>query len=243
MIINAHKTPIFRIGQSLPNFLFRHLPNLHDGSIVVVTSKIVALAERRVAACPTERARVKLIKEESQWAIKTKWTWLTIKDGTVMASAGIDQSNADGACVLLPRDSYRSAAALRKVLMHKFNVQRLGVLITDSRTAPLREGIVGMALGYAGFRGLRDYRGTPDLFGRALKMTRTNVADSMAAAATLLMGEGSERQPLAVITRAPVVFTDRVRRSELYIDPREDMYRPFFEHAKHLRTRSRRSPN
>jgi len=235
MIINAYKTPIFRVGHSLSDFLFRHLPRLHEGSIVVVTSKIVALAEGRVAVCATERARIRFIKNESQWAMKTKFTWLTIKDGTVMASAGIDQSNADGACVLLPKDCYRSAAILRTQLMQQFKVRRLGVLITDSRTAPLREGIVGMTLGYAGFHGLREYRGTPDIFGRPLRMTKTNVADSLAAAAVLLMGEGAERQPLAVITRAPVVFARRVRRKELQIALQEDMYRPLFENMKSIR--------
>lgn len=197
--------------------------------IVVVTSKIVALSEGRIVPCPTERSRIKLIRQESDWAIKTKYTWLTVKDGMVMASAGIDQSNAFGKCVLLPSDSYRSAANARHQLMKHYGLRHLGVLITDSRLMPLREGITGVAVGYAGFKGIRDYRGKPDLFGRKLKMTRTNVADSLAGTAVLCLGEGKERQPIAVITDAPVIFTNYVNRRALLIDPHEDIYRPLFQ--------------
>lgn len=235
MIVRSIRTSIFRERQSLPQFLLRHLLRLRERSIVVVTSKIVALAEGRVQNCATERGRVKLIKSESQWAIKTKYTWLTIKDGTVMASAGIDQSNADGKCVLLPEDSYRSSASLRKFLMAQYAVRHLGVLITDSRLMPLREGVLGVALGYAGFQGIRDYRGKKDIFGRKLQMTQTNIADSLATAAVLIMGEGSEQRPLAVIQKAPVVFAHSVRRDALTIDPREDIYGPLFERFHGIR--------
>lgn len=228
MTITPRRTPLFREGQNLTAFIAQQLPRVRERSIIVVTSKIVALSEGRTAPCPTERSRIRLIRQESQWAIKTKYTWLTIKDGMVMASAGIDQSNAFGRCVLLPRDSYRSARELCRNLKRRYRLRRLGLLITDSRLTPLREGITGVALGYAGFRGIRDYRGKPDLMGRKLKMTRTNIADSLATTAVLCMGEGKERQPLAVINDAPVVFADRVNRKALLIDPREDIYRPFF---------------
>jgi coenzyme F420-0:L-glutamate ligase len=229
VIVTPLKTSLFREGQSLNDFLVRHLPKLREKMLVVVTSKIVALAEGRVAPCPNEKAFEKIVKAESEWAVETKYTWLTIKNGMVLASAGIDRSNADGKCILLPTDSYRSATAIRKFLMARFKLKSLGVLITDSRLMPLREGITGVALGYAGFKGIRDYRGKPDLFNRKLTMTRTNVADSLATAAVVTMGEGRERQPLALIQNAPVVFTNRVSRKELLIDPQEDVYRPFFD--------------
>lgn len=232
MIVTALKTPLFRESQSQNNFLVQHLPKLREKMIVVVTSKIVALAEGRVALCTGEKDFEKIVRSESEWAEETKYTWLTVKNGMVLASAGVDRSNADGKCVLLPTDSYRSAALIRKFLMAHFKLKQLGVLITDSRLMPLREGITGVALGYAGFKGIRDYRGTPDLFGRPLTMTRTNVADSLATAAVLSMGEGRERQPLALIEDAPVVFTTRVNKRELLIDPTEDIYRPFFDRMK-----------
>lgn len=242
MIIRARRTSVFRAGQSLPRFLCKYLPKINERSIVVVTSKIVALSEGRVAVCHTERDKAQLIRAESQWQKKTKYVWLTMKDDVVMANAGVDESNGNGACILLPRDSFRSAATIRRFLMRRYRVKRLGVLITDSRLTPLREGIVGVALGYAGFRGVRDYRGTPDIFGRRLLMTRTNVADSLATAAVLVIGEGSEQQPLAVINDAPVVYVNRVRRSEVLIDPREDIYRPFFDALRKQIGKPKKSP-
>jgi F420-0:gamma-glutamyl ligase len=93
---------------------------------------------------------------------------------------------------------------------------------------PLRAGVVGVALGYAGFRGLREYRGEPDIFGYPLKVTRTNIADGLATAAVLMMGEGNEQQPLATIRHARVQFSDRTDRRELSIAISDDLYAPLF---------------
>ncbi len=199
-----------------------------EKSVLVVTSKIVALSEGRTAECKNKREKARIIKKESELAIKTKLAWLTVKDGTVMASAGVDESNADGKLVLLPKDSFASAESIRKILKKKFGIKKLGVLITDSRTFPLRAGIVGMALGYAGLKGIRDYRGAKDIFGRKLKISRTDVADSLAAAAVLCMGEGKEHLPLAIIENAPVIFCDKTDPKEITIEPKEDLYLPLF---------------
>jgi coenzyme F420-0:L-glutamate ligase len=223
-----HKTTrIFQEGENLFNFICEHIPRLPERSIVVVTSKIVALSERRTAA--GTRPMERLIRKESTFAMRTEFTWLTIKDGNVMANAGIDASNARGKLILLPRDSFKTASRLRRRLKKAYRRTRLGVIITDSRILPLRAGTTGVALGYAGFSGIRNYRGTPDLFGRPLRLSRTDVADSLAAAAVLLMGEGRERHPLAVITDAPVAWRDRICRGELRIDPRHDLYGPLFK--------------
>ena len=225
MNISAIKTRIFKENEDLEEFIVEHVGRLTDGSVLAITSKIVALSEGRTAY-PKDREEI--IKRESTFAIRTKYTWLTIKDGTVMASAGVDESNADGKLVLLPKNSFDAADVIRKKLLQRFNLHTLGVIITDSRLLPLRAGIVGVALGYAGFKGVRDYRGTPDIFGRILQLARTDIADGLATAAVLEMGEGAEQQPLALIEDAPVEFTDIVDRNELHIDIEEDVYRPLF---------------
>lgn len=240
MIVQPIKTRIFRENENLFKFVTKHIKGLPQKSVLVITSKIVALAEGRTSSDTSEKMKEKLIKSESQWAMKTKYTWLTIKDGVVMLSAGIDTSNADGKLILLPKDSYKVAREIRKKLQKHYGVKKLGVLITDSRLYPLRSGIVGIALGYAGFKGIRDYRGTKDIFGRVMRLSQTDVADSLATAAILVMGEGSEQQPLAVIKNAPVEFVDRSpSRRELYMDPREDVYQPLFEKAKKIRLRKK----
>lgn len=230
MIITPIKTRIFFENENLEKFILEYIPAVQKNSIIVVTSKIVALAEGRTAVVINEEEKEALIRQESEWMLRTKYTWLTIKDGTVLTVAGIDESNANGKVILLPKNIYYSAEELRSMLRSKYSTGNIGILITDSRTIPLRTGIGGIALGYAGFKGMRNYIGTPDLFGRIMTMSRTNVADSLASAAVICMGEGAEQQPLAVITDPPVEWTDDpIDPDELRVPPEDDLYRPFFE--------------
>lgn len=229
--IKSVKCSTFGAGQGLERYITQHIKRIPDASVIVITSKIVALSQKRIVLSSNEKDA--WIKRESDHAIKTKWCYLTLKDGQWCPNAGIDESNAEhGGLILWPKDSFQVAQRLRRNLMKKYKVKRLGILITDSRIFPLRAGVTGVALGYSGFKGLRDYRGKPDIFGRALKMTQTNVADTLASAAVLVMGEGDEKRPLALITHAPVVFTDRVDRFELRMNPAEDLYRPLFNQLR-----------
>ena len=234
MNIRSIRTGVFKEGQQLAPFVKDSIKTLREGSIVVVTSKIVALSEGRVRAIKNTEEKEKLIKSESQWAMRTKYVWLTIKDNSVMASAGIDESNADGKVILLPSDSHAAARKLRANLRKHYGLKNLGVVITDSRLLPFRGGVAGVALGYSGFSGIRDYAGQPDIFGRKLQREKTDVADSLATAAVLTMGEGNEQRPLAVVAGAPVVFTDHDKPDELAIDIREDVYQPLLERIKKI---------
>ena len=235
MEVTPIKTRVFKEGEDLVTFIRANIPELSNGAVLVVTSKIVALAERRTATFRNKKDKVRLIKEESDYAMHTKYTWLTIRDGLVMASAGIDESNANGKLILLPRDCFITAAVLRKTLLKLYRIRKLGIIITDSRLFPLRNGVVGVALGYAGFKGLKDYRGLKDIFGRKFHFEKSDIADSLATAAVLVMGEGSERQPLTVITGAPVDFVERIDKKELRIDIKEDVYQPLFARIKRIK--------
>ena len=232
MIITPIKTKIFQEGESLINFIARSIKNIPENSVLVVTSKIVALSEGRTALGDGSISKEKLIRRESDLVMETKYIWLTVKDNMVMASAGIDESNANGKFILLPSDSFKAAAILRTKLKNKYGIKHLGILITDSRTMPFRSGVTGVALGYAGFGGVKDYRGKPDIFGRKLKISQVDVADSLAAAAVLEMGEGNECQPLALIKEPPVVFKDKIDKQELHINLKDDMYGPIFSNIK-----------
>lgn len=226
------KTRIFQENEDLFKFIFKYLKKIPkknlEHSVLVVTSKIVALAEGRTVLCKNEKEKITLIKKESDFAIKTKDAWLTIKDGMVLANAGIDESNTNGKIILLPKNSWNSAEILRKKLIQKYKLKNLGILITDSRLLPLRVGAVGVALGFTGFKGIKNYIGEKDIFGRVFKMSKTDVADSLATSAVLCMGEGDEQQPLVLITGAPVVFSKKVNKKELIINPKEDLYLPLF---------------
>jgi F420-0:gamma-glutamyl ligase len=234
MKIKAIKTGIFRANESLTDFIDKYVKKINEGDVIVITSKIAALAEGRVMLINDDKQRIKVIKAESRYAMKTKYTWLTIKDNTVMSSAGLDQSNANGKTILLPKDSYKTARQMRKYLMKTHGLNKLGVLITDSRYLPLRAGIVGVSLGYAGFKGVRNYIGSKDIFGRIMKYSRVDVADSLAMGAVLSMGEVAEQKPLAIISGSQVDFVDRINIHELDIDVREDLYQPLFERIKNI---------
>ena len=225
------KTRIFSQGESLIDFIVEHISSFEERSILVITSKIVALAENRVVDFTTEENKIKLIKKESDLAIRTKYVWLTMKDGMMMPTAGIDESNADGnKLILLPTDSFKVAIEIRKTLMKKFGLSELGVLVTDSRIMPLRQGTIGMAYGYAGFKPLRDYVGKLDIFGRAYTLAKSNIPDSLSTAAVLVMGEGAEQQPLAMISEAPVEWTnENPDPAALKIPPEDDLYAPLFK--------------
>src|SRR3989338_3494144 len=228
MLVKTIRTSIFREGGNLFDFIKQAIPSLKNGSVLAVTSKIVALAEGSVVRATSSRAKEALIRAESEWQLQAKYGKLTLKDGLLMWNAGIDESNAKGNDVLLPKDSFKVAEQLRRKLKQLYKVKLMGVVITDSRVMPILAGVVGVALGYAGFKGLRDYRGKTDIFGRKLKFTQTDVADSLATAAVLMMGEGKEQKPLCVIEGAPVEFCEKVNRRELVIAPKDDMYRPLF---------------
>ena len=239
MLIQAFKTRIFQEGEDLFDFICAYVKHIPEKSVLVITSKIVALSEKRTREIKNSRTKETVIKSESDWALHTKYVWLTIKNGLVLASAGVDESNANGRLILLPKDSFKSASEILKKVKKFYKVKKIGVIITDSRLFPLRAGIVGVALGYAGIKGIRDYRGKPDIFGRKLKISQVDVADSLSTSAVLVMGESNERQPLALIEKAPVEFTNKVSRRELLIDIKEDIYQPLFEKAKSIKSRKR----
>ena len=198
------------VKQSLFDFLDRSLSTLTEQSILVITSKVVALSEGRFISKKNgikedliaKEADYYLPKEESPYGIP-----LTIRDNTFVARAGIDGSNTDGVYSLLPNDSYGVARETRDYLMHRFKLKHIGVIITDSHSTPLRRGVTGVAIGWSGFIGLKDYAQVPDIFGHRFT-THANIVDALATAAVVTMGEGAEQTPLAVITDIPFVVFD-----------------------------------
>jgi|SRR3989344_4623561 len=238
MEIKTIKTGIFSPNEDLLSFIFKYIKNLPDKSVLVVTSKIVALAEGRIEEKKGERQKTNLIRKESDFAVKTKVVWMTIKDGMVLASAGIDESNADGKLILLPKNSFKTAELLRKKIMAKFRLKNLGIIITDSRLMPLRTGSLGIALGFSGFKAVRNYVGKKDIFGRVLKISKANVVDSLATSAVVCMGEGNERMPIAVISGAPVAFSNKVKPADIIVNAKDDIYAPLFK-SLHLKSKKK----
>lgn len=234
MKITPIKTKIFKVNESLADFIIQEIPKIKNKSILVVTSKIVSLSQGRIVPdVKNRKEKEEWIRKESEKFFETKWCYLCLKDGHWCANGGIDESNAKKGIILWPKDNYGEAERLRKVLLKHYKIENLGILFTDSRIYPLRSGVVGVALGYAGFKGLKNYIGKKDIFGRKFKFEKVNMADSLATAAILVMGEGKERIPLAIIEDAPVEFTNKkINKNELKIKPENDIFRVLFENLK-----------
>jgi coenzyme F420-0:L-glutamate ligase len=133
---------------------------------------------------------------------------LTLKNNTLIANAGIDKKNAGlGKVILHPENPTRAAEQIRKEFLNTEG-KRIGVVITDSRTQPLRVGTIGLALGVSGFDPIVDERGKPDLFGRPLQVTKRALADELATAAEILMGETDELVPIVLVRNSSITLTD-----------------------------------
>ena len=220
--------PMVKQGDDLAELILDCLKrdglSLQSGDIVVVAQKIVSKAEGRLVrlkdVTPSEEALalasetekdprlVQLTLDESTKVVRQKPGILIVRHrlGHIGANAGIDQSNIeddDEYALLLPEHPDLSAENLKRKLDIALNCD-VGVLITDSHNRPWRMGTIGGAIGCAGFQVIDDRRGLSDLFGRELKVTLINRADAIAALATLLMGETTEKTPVALVRGFPV---------------------------------------
>lgn len=240
MQVRAYKTKKVVAGDDLFAMLAASLPEkLPENAVVAVSSKIVAICEGRVAD-PKKVHRDELAEKEADYYLPRETNpfdvMITVIDSTFLASAGIDESNGNTMLVLLPRNVQKAANDIREFLRSHFHVKNLGVIITDSKLSPLRWGVTGIALSHSGFLAIRSYVGKPDVFGRLLRVETVNDADSLAAAAVNVMGEGDEQTPLALITDIPhVAFVDRnpVGKESLpkMIDMQHEVFTPILTSA------------
>lgn len=226
MKIEVFKTRIYKEKEDLSSFIFSYVKNVPDKSIIVVSSKLLALWRGTLAPL---KDKEKLIKQESRYYLKTALCYFTIKNNMVMTNAGIDESNVQNKLLLLPKDLYKCADGLRKDLKKKYKVKNLGLIITDSMILPLRSGVINVAVAYSGFKGVQNNIGKKDIFGRKLKTTLVNAADSLATAAGFLMGEAAQKTPLALIENAPVIFTEKSCKGEMKYPLKQDLYYPFLK--------------
>jgi putative folate metabolism gamma-glutamate ligase len=236
MIVTAYKTPKIVVGSELLATLDGSLPKLQENSVVVVTSKIVSICQGRVVKNDGTITKRDLIHREAQLYMEEgaseKWgIILTVKNDTLVASSGIDESNGNGYFILWPDNIPQVASDIWNHLRVGYHLKHVGVIIADSHTTPLRRGVTGIGIGWCGFDPLKNYIGELDIFGRLLHVTKASVLDGLAAAAVLVMGEGKEQTPLAVIKDAPFVrfFERRPTGSEiksLHISVIEDIFAP-----------------
>ncbi|WP_348663451.1 putative folate metabolism gamma-glutamate ligase [Chlamydia vaughanii] len=232
MKISPIVTRTIHVLDNLYEILEESLPLLAENSIIALSSKVLSLCEGAVVDTKTTTKET-LIKQESDAYVYSELhdLYLTKKQGILIPSAGIDESNAQDYYVLYPRDLLASTNALGAWLKSFYHLNNLGVIIVDSHTTPMRRGVLGLGLCWYGFSPLYSYVGKPDCFGRPLQMTHINLLDALSVSAVLCMGEGDEHTPIAVIENAPKITfhsspTLQSDLSSLGIDEAEDLYGP-----------------
>jgi putative folate metabolism gamma-glutamate ligase len=240
MLVRAIKTrPIIPPKDDLLSVIKESILNLKEKSIIVITSKVVSIWEGRCIKA-TGIDKDDLVKKEADLYLDKIMAqehplMLTIKNNILIPTAGIDESNANGYYILWPEDPFLSAKKIYEFIKKEYKLKELGIIISDSHTTPLRTGIMGIGISYYGFYPLRDYRGKKDIFGRELKMSQTNIVDSLSASAVYKMGEGAEQAPVAVIEDVgDIKFkeNDFTKKNPLKINIDEDIYAPLLKSVK-----------
>ena len=240
------------LGALLADAIGRSGEVLRDGDVMVVAQKVVSKAEGRIVRLtdlvPSPRAvelaaktekdprAVEAILGEAVEVLRAVPGVLIVetRHGIILANAGADMSNIehdeeDDHLLLLPEDPDASADRLRSALDAGGGGARIGVIVADSVGRAWREGTVGLAIGVSGLPARLDRRGERDLYGRELHVTEVAIADSIASAASIVMGEGAEGRPAALVRG--LSFDDRsgaerAGRARDLVRPRErDLFR------------------
>jgi coenzyme F420-0:L-glutamate ligase len=235
--VSGIRTGIIRPGDDIVSAILSardiaDLGGLKEGDIVVIAESALATSESRLVKIsdinPSDRAyelartygmdpqEVEVILRESDSVVGgIQGFLLCMKNGTLLPNAGVDASNAPpGYLVPLPENPDRSATQVREEIQKREGVIT-GVIIADSRTHAMRVGCSGVAIGCAGLPSVIDDRGRNDLFGRKLLVTKRAVADNIATAAELVMGEADECIPVAVVRGTGLPMTDETGIEEI----------------------------
>jgi len=244
--------PLIRAGDDICVVLWEAIKGngivIEDGDILVIAQKIISKSENRMihlsTVTPSERAIqlaqvtgkdprfIELVLCESRKVLRIRENTIIVehKNGFICANAGIDHSNVNGGgetpeewVLLLPEDADRSAQMIRTKIQESSG-KNIGVLIIDSHGRAWRTGTVGTTIGIAGMPALVDLRGVEDLFGYKLRITQVGAADELAAAASLLMGQSKEGNPVVHVRGFPYPLRESSLK-ELIRPEDQDLFR------------------
>ena len=215
--------PLIQPGQDLSDEIINAIASesilVDDGDVIAIAQKIVSKSENRYldisSLSPSEEAKtlskqidkdpkfIQAILNESKKVVRYRMGVLIVehKLGFIHANAGIDRSNIDqeqDIVLLLPEDPDQSAKEISQSLSQFFK-KNVSVIITDTMGRPFRNGIVGFTIGSHNIECILDERGQKDLYGNELKVTQIGIADELAAAASLLMGQAAQKKPVVII--------------------------------------------
>jgi coenzyme F420-0:L-glutamate ligase/coenzyme F420-1:gamma-L-glutamate ligase len=242
-IVGLKGLPIINEGDDLTALLCKAAEEqrtpIQDGDIIVVSHVVVSRAEGSTVNLddvkPSEFAKrfaqrfekdpavVEVVLGQSKGIARMGDGKLIVESlhGFVCANAGVDKSNVPGEreVALLPKNPDLSAQRMRQKI-RELTGKDVAVIVSDTHGRPLREGEINIAIGVAGISPIRDRRGEKDLFGYVLTVKRTAVADELASAAELVIGQADEGVPAALIRGYQYQKSEDAKATEL-IRPRE----------------------
>lgn len=247
-IIGIKGLPIVKEGNNLAELLCKAAEKqgtpIQDGDIIVITHVIVSRAEGRILnldkikpsefakkiAEPYEKdpALVEIVLREAVNIVRMGDGKLITetKQGFVCANSGVDKSNVPGERVvaLLPANPDISAQKIREDIRNLTGCD-VAVIISDTHGRPLREGEINIAIGVAGLKPIRDRRNEKDLFGYVLRVKQTAIADELASAAELVIGQADEGIPVAIIRGYKYPKSEDAKATELIRPKEKDLFR------------------
>lgn len=240
-VFAVENIPLIKKGDDIARILIQRA-QLSEHDIIAISSTVVSKSEGRVISLknvnPTERAKlialnnktepqfVQAVLDESvEILLESPFLLARMKNGSICVNAGIDHSNVEGSdnILLLPEDPDKSASDLKKSLFN-YTGKNVSVIITDTNGRAFRIGQTGAAIGCAGIKPTRDWRGTEDLFGRVLEVKNEGIVDEIAGFTNILMGEGNGGLPIVVI-RGLDLYSKSDGIKELYRPENEDVIR------------------
>ena len=247
-VIAVENLPLITEGDDLAELICNAAEKqntpIQEKDVVVITHVAVSKAEGNVVnldeVVPSERAKeiaretdkdpalVEAILRETKEIVRMRRNSLITetKNGIVCANAGVDRSNIEGErnIVLLPKDPNASAQKIRQKI-ESITGRDVAVIVSDTHGRPFRMGEINVAIGVAGIKPIRDRRGEKDLFGYVLRIKRTAVADELASAAELVIGQANEGIPVAIIRGYKYQAAEKASATELTRPKEKDLFR------------------
>lgn len=242
--------PLVKCGDNIAEMIVetakKNNLKIEDGDIIAIAQKILSKSEKRIVklkgVVPSKKAEeiakitakspkfVELVLTETKRIVKASPEVLLVEDkrGLICINAGIDKSNVEGLgnFTLLPENPDGSAEKCRMEI-ERLTGKNVAVIVCDTYSRPFRRGQVNFAIGVAGIKPFKDYRGKKDLFDNTLKVKNVAIIDEIAAAAELLMGQAKEARPIVIFKglKDMVDFCEKSSITELFISREEDLFK------------------